>query len=913
MSASISSCCTPCAAAPVYTPAAVATDGGGAPMKDATGGGGTAPVTAPDPQPVTSAPAPSAQPVAPTDVTGGGPVVTGGGATTYEAPQPTQCGQWVPAPVAAPAPIATTPAPAPAPTTGTDAPPEPITGPADTASTGTTGTVDGSAADASAVANGPATGLSTWPEWKTHFTNLGLSATEVDKLGAATLTNSQLAGIYKDIHDGIVEQGGVPGQAPTAPQPGTGQPAGASAWSPEWEQRFTALGLPKEFVAELKAQAEKTGATDEKLASVYQQLAEQAPGAQKPGATDPTQPTQPAPANDAPGWNPQFEAAFTKLGMPKEVVKLYAESGAPASGLEAAYKHAAGRVQDFTDRGWMQKCIDAKVPALDMWTAILGDQPVKDEDADKLVETAKGANLTTLQKGLKLGASFFPGGRLVQWAFGKEAISGEKIDRFDPMQLGFAALSGLALFASIRGAKNISGAMKLRSGGYAELTKAGLSTQGQSLTDAAMGATQTWGLKQKLMTFIPGTKLHREIVGLGHAEVAAKAFNNGGAAKLMADADGALQVSTLSQMFDDIKTGATKIQGGKIGYLGNFKKGAPMTLAAGKGGTDVINVAKNLTIGDGRSQIAAMLEVGGQKLGNNPDWLKSAPSLVDNIAGRSDAELGSLGRLMAGNAVSTLGIGKDGMRPVKYLTGLTKGGVPDWYATLAAATAKEFPGLGQAAGGAAGVGGVAAISDELLEALAGHKLFTGLFDEAGANIAALDRSALSPETAGLVDDATKAMEESRGLLDAAKTGGVIDDAARNSVQHFGEAVGKLHDADPELATKLFPSYVDGEAFMTAEAEAVSTVKAAYAAEAAAKAAEAAKVAEAAAPAAGEVAEVAAGGADEAAAVVEGAAKTAPVAAAPVAEAAAPAAASSVAPITTTDVAAGAAATVPTAP
>jgi hypothetical protein len=804
-------------------------------MKDATGGGDAATVA---PEPVAAAtdpataPAAGAQPAAPTTVTGGGEAQGGGAATCYQpAPEPVACGQWVPAPVATGPQAPTT---APAPTSGPDTPPDPIAAPAEAPAT--TG-------PAATTATTPASQMSTWPEWQQHFTRLGLSQDEVAKLGAANLTDAQLAEVYETIHADIVAQGGVPGETPI---PGS-QPT--SAWSPQWEQRFTQLGLPAEFVAEIKAEAMRTGADDAKLALVYEQLAAKAQGQQP--TTGPQAPTTQQPAADQPGWNPQVEAAFRSLGMPDEVIKLYAESGAPLAGLEAAYKHAAGRVEDFTNRGWMEKFQAAGVPPLETWSAMLGDQPAKDEDLQTLLNTYRKGQQSLFQKGGQLATSLFPGGRLLQYAFGKEFVSGEEIDRTDWKEIGFAALSGLAAFTAIRGGRNIMAGWKARSGGFAALNgvndtlvKAGLPAGGvASVQDAAMGATQTWGTKQKLLSLIPGTKLHREIVGLGHAEAAARAFNNGGAASILkSDADGALQMATITKMFDDVKSGAIRMQGGKFAYLGPFKKGPLMTIDVAKG---VVTVNKSLKMGNGNSQLVGLMEVAGQKLGAQPQWL-GAGTLASEIAGLSAANQKQLGSQMAGNLAREIGgFTNDGRRPLNALKQLAESKPQGWYTELANITKGHRP--------------VPQMPEELFSALATHRLVTGLFDEAGVALTKLDRSALGEGVAPLLDDAVAKMDDARVAIDAAKAGGTITDEAAIAVQRWEDAVVALSAQDDAVARTVFASYVDESKRVLAQVGAMDAVKQEWLATAASQVDD---VIEGAAPVVDDVVETVAAGADD---------------------------------------------------
>ncbi|MEO6866828.1 MAG: hypothetical protein ABI200_02285 [Gaiellales bacterium] len=746
--------------------------------------------------------------------------VEGGGDTAYEpAPEPDPCGQWIPAPVA----LEDTPPPM-APTGG-DLPPEPIAGPDDTApvTPNSTDSIDTPAAPATT----PASQLATWPEWNAHFTRLGLPQEELAKLAVAPLNNEQLAEVYERIHTGIVAAGGIPGETSITPE------TVISAWSPVWEQRFLELGLPQEFVAELKVEAVQTGADDARIATVYETLVTQLKGASDvPGSPQgpivqqsPQLPTTTSPQPQGAGWNPQIEQAFRSLGMPDAVIKIYAESGAPASGLEAAFKHASGRMEDLTERGWIEKLTAAKVDPLQMWSLILGDEPATDKELKALLNASKGANMGTLQKAGQLASSLFPGGRLAQYAAGKEFVSGQDIDRTSPMEIGMAALSGLALVASVRGARNLNLAFKARDAGYLQLNSVNntLSSMGlpktgtDAITDVALGATQTWGTKQKLISMIPGTTLHKQVIGLAHADAAAAAFNGGAAKQLMAKPDGALQVATLAQVFDDIKTGAMGIHGGSNAYLGPLKSSASvMSLDVSKG-AEAIKVAKNIRLGgNGQTQLVGLLQVGGTKLGQAPGWLQSAPNIAGDIARLANVERQALGQVMAGSAVRTLDIGtfsKDGLRPMRMLAKLGADAQPEWYSRLAATTAGKW--------------GAGVMPPEQLEQLTQLTAWGSILDEAGALIQGVDRADLTDGMRPLVDDAGVALDELKVAINHAKTSGVVDDATVGALRNFEEQVMKVAETDKDLALKLFPSYVDDVAFQRAHIIAGDQVLAAH--------------------------------------------------------------------------------------
>ena len=461
-------------------------------------------------------------------------------------------------------------------------------------------------------------------------------------------------------------------------------------------------------------------------------------------------------------------------------------------------------------------------------------------------------------------------------------MSGEKIDRTDWKEIGFAALSGLAAFATIRGARTIGAGWAARGGGYTQLnslnqTLGGLTTKAgeavplgevEAVSQAAMGATATWGAKQKLLSLIPGTKLHKEIVGLGHAEAAARAFNGGGAAKILAnDADGALQMASITKLFDDIKAGTTRIQGGALAYLGPFKNGPLMRLDAAKGGQEVIKVAKNLKIGNGNSQLVGLMEVAGTKLGRSPEWLTNAANLTDDIAALSAQQRQTLGAVMAGNLSRDLAgsFSKDGMRPMSYIKGLSPMKIvdgkkvpfqPDWYTNLGKVTKMQWP-----------LSAGRTMPPDLYDVLMNHRVFSGIFDEATTALAGIDKSKLSPESIALLDDAFVQMDGARAGWDAAKTAGRFTDEAALAQEKWHGSIRNLFDAEPEIAGKLFGKYIAPDSYAMAQTAAGDAVRAEWLAALPKVAANTDEVAGAVAANADEVAETVAANADEVAETV----------------------------------------------
>ncbi|MCW2974632.1 MAG: hypothetical protein JWN72_2905 [Thermoleophilia bacterium] len=654
----ISSCCTPCAATPVVpqAPAVAAT---------------IAPTT--------------------TDAQAPAPVMGGGSAAATYAPLKGEQStvQYVPAPAA------------------NGAAPEPIAVPAQAAPTQTLPATPATTPTQSAPSAGPAgsaSALDTWPQWQAEFGKLGLPAADVARIGSQPLTNEQLAHVYQSVHDGAVQGAtntangtpgtpGTPGAKDTPGAPGQGSTSGADrGWDAAWEQKFLQLGIPAADVAELAKAVQVKGLRGADLDKVYAQAVQQV----QQGGTNPSQSAGAA-------WSEEWTAKFTALGMPPELVQLYQQNTTSAGGTEAAYNTAAEKLADFTERGWTKKFTEAGISPVDMWSIILTDPAPDDKALQSIVNGQRSSKLSGFQKALQTGISFFPGGELLQYVLGKKVVSGNEIDRTNPMNIGLAALSGLALFASVRGVGQLVKGFGAAKGGYENLFKVGDLTKGTAVVaDSKLGEVLTWGAGKKLKALVPFTMEHKVLIGGAHAEAAAKAaLAETGFAKLLAVKDGVPVVkngeiiaTSLNHLFDDIKTGQ-RVMTGSAGIFGKLTKmsALPMSTSVAKDGTQLINVARTLRVGDGRTQLAAMAGIAG------------------DLAAANNPALTGLGQLFAGTVASTIGFARtDGLMATRQLGNLAKlssqGLAPSWYkgaseaATEVASDAAKAPAA--TAGGTAG-------------------------------------------------------------------------------------------------------------------------------------------------------------------------------------------------------------------
>ena len=632
-------------------------------------------------------------------------------------------------------------------------------------------------------ATSPANTLPEWSTWKREFEALGVDADHIAKLGAQPLTNEQLALVYVTIKRGLEAAGAsTPSSKPDATTPGAG------GWSPEWEQRFTKLGLSAEQVAHLRDITTAQGADDATLQQLYDVIAQQMNAGQagKPGQTgipgqtgtpgqtdtpgqtgsgtvpvkpgDTTTQTPPVtPPQGTPGWNADWEAKFRALGMPDSIVGMYASSGAPTSGLQAAYDFAKQRFDTFNANGWFDKLTKEHVPADQIWQMILSPKMPTESEIHAAYDAVHQQNMPNLQRKLQLGISLLPGGELVQYALGHKLVSGKQIDRSSPMNIAMAAASGLAAFAAFRGLKNIGAgwkAINALKGGTSEITKVGITMeqlglhgQAAALNEAAEGAAQILTSKSsKFMSLVPFTKAHQQVVGLGHLESAARAFNAGGAeAILAASPSGTLAVQTLGRTFEDLMRGNMQLIGNRNAYLGNismpFKrlKAAPMVLQA-DGTTIIANRA--LRAGKGGQTLTALLEAGGMKLAN-AEWLGNQ-AIADGLAAvpGSAEQLKGIGTLLAADAAPV--VGANVSTGVGAVMGRVKPGVSQYFDTLVRKTSHPawFTSL---IGGAASdaVHSAGAVAEDVVAAGAADAA-AGAAAAAGASIDDIARAVVGP-------------------------------------------------------------------------------------------------------------------------------------------------------------------------
>jgi hypothetical protein len=500
----------------------------------------------------------------------------------------------------------------------------------------------------------PASQLPSWEQWEAQFAALGLAQSDIDTIGGEYLTDRQLAEVYLAIEQSAGPDGQVPTDptSPTDPTTRTDptKPTSASAWTPEWEAKFRELGLGDDEISQLAEAAQQKGLTDEQIQATYDSV-----------------------ASSLPGWNAEWQKKFEDLGMPKEMIEMYAQSGAPEGGLQAIYDDAKKRWEAFGKRerdhgaffgligGGSKWTDELKAHGLkdgDLWTIALADTPYSDDKLEAMLNAQKKADKSMKVRTVQNVASFLPGVDLAQYIVGKKFVTGESIDNGDLGNIGWAALSGLAAFAAIRGGMSISSGLKVAKTGGEVLAGS------EGLQQGVLGSLHNGGLFTKLKSFVPFTKEQQTAVALHHFDRAMGAYQGGGKAAMEAAGLGD-DVSKVDAIIEGVRSGSIKLGSGKNAYIGKLNRFPlftklhsaiedPVKLVAGKDGSEVLTFGKSLPYKRGSMELAAHLAgvrelANGVKTGEAQETAKALASV-----GRATQAFDGAGLLKDRNAVGKL-------------------------------------------------------------------------------------------------------------------------------------------------------------------------------------------------------------------------------------------------------------------
>jgi hypothetical protein len=311
--------------------------------------------------------------------------------------------------------------------------------------------------------------------------------------------------------------GGQPGLDPAAAG-GDPAAAGGSAWNPDWEKKFGDL-MQRMGMSDTEIQSQLQGVknqptTEAQLQEAYRQM-ESSVGAWNDtwkGKFDKILDELKTPAKDKeqvmqqlsgggmteaqlqeaydkmvaakPAWGSEWESKFKALEVPEEMLKQLKDSGAPKDVLEEQYKKLLDTKMEYLKDGRLEKLQDADASAEEKWGVML--QGTKGEDFDKVVEQIHSAHVPAWKRIGSFALNLIPGAYAVQYLVGKDLLTGEKIDRSNPLNIVGAVASGFAGFTAIRSA--VAGVQGLTAANAAaQATKA--AAGGAALADAVTGTS----------------------------------------------------------------------------------------------------------------------------------------------------------------------------------------------------------------------------------------------------------------------------------------------------------------------------------------------------------------------------------------------------------------------------------------
>jgi hypothetical protein len=338
-------------------------------------------------------------------------------------------------------------------------------------------------------------------QWEQRFSQLQLAPADMDYLASAGFDDATLDSIATELEQtplidpSAPEAGRDAGSArsadgPTAEDVAGAQPGldpaaqGGRAWSPQWEQKFGDLmkrmGMSDADIKSQLAGVKNQPTSEAQLNEAYRQM-EASVGAFDDtwrGKFDKLLDELKTPAKDKeqvmqqlagsgmseaqlqeaytkmeaakPAWGEEWESKFKSLEVPDEMLKQLKDSNAPKDVLEEQYKKLLDTKMAALKDGRLEKLQDADASAEEKWGVLL--QGTKGEDFDKVVEQIHSAHVPAWKRIGSFALNLIPGAYAVQYLAGKDFLTGEKIDRSNPLNIVGAVASGFAGFTAVRSA-----------------------------------------------------------------------------------------------------------------------------------------------------------------------------------------------------------------------------------------------------------------------------------------------------------------------------------------------------------------------------------------------------------------------------------------------------------------------------
>ncbi len=359
-----------------------------------------------------------------------------------------------------------------------------------------------------------------WTEqWHQQFAEYRLAPKDIEYLASGGFSEAQLTEILNQLAQVALldSTSTAPATASIAPASSTVSPA-STGMSPEWKQKFSDLlklmGFDSPQVAAQLATVDGQLVSEQQLQVAYDQMKQslgaydetwkakftvalaKVPGtdAQRTemlqqiagsGLDEATLQQQYQAVVDAtPGWSNEFDQKFAQLELPDELVKQLRESQAPASALQQQYDKLLQTKKSFVDDGRFQKLVEAGATKDEQWMVML--QGTSGADFDKVVAQVHSSHVSLLQRAGSFALNLVPGMYALQYLWGSDWVTGEKIDRTNPLNIIGAVASGFAGFTAIRSA--VAGVQGLvAANAAAQATK--LAAGGAALADAVSGTS----------------------------------------------------------------------------------------------------------------------------------------------------------------------------------------------------------------------------------------------------------------------------------------------------------------------------------------------------------------------------------------------------------------------------------------
>ena len=308
------------------------------------------------------------------------------------------------------------------------------------------------AAGANTTVAGSTATASAWnAAWESKFRSLltraGVSATDIaqqiNQVKDQPVTETQLQQMYDQM---------------------SGQ---LGAWSPTWASKFRALfvsaKLPADQIDQTLASMAQAGMSSSALTKAYGD-ASKAIAASTAAAT--------------PGWNSTWENKFKTLQLPPEMVDQLKQSGAPESFLSSTFDTLLKTKMEFRRNGKLKQLEDAHANPQEKWGMMIepaasGGLKMREsstKDWNKAIEGIKSHHVSGWKRVASMALNFIPGVGALEYLTGKDWITGEKIDRSNPLNIAGAVLSAVAVVPMVSG---ISSAIK----GASSLGKAAIAAE----------------------------------------------------------------------------------------------------------------------------------------------------------------------------------------------------------------------------------------------------------------------------------------------------------------------------------------------------------------------------------------------------------------------------------------------------